>query len=303
MSHALVLFLALLFVPAIFSTTSTTPTKNDPCKYTSTSGLHYDLTLYPYEMQHFQSSPSASIYMRPCSGIFSSGGSDCPEESTVCMIDSSGKAINFGSEHAVQWADGKDGSVEAIYGNGELCNNGIPRKTVVDYICTSAFDHKLVTSIIVNVTMIDSCTAHFIVDNVCSIEMYCGSVHDSDDCSSKEVTKGHCKWNKTTSKCVYNDEKSNGKCYMFGIVLIVSGSTLLLLSVCSLCVCLLNRRKSRASRKGSNVRKGKKVSVKEPEYTPFQVPFQLVPGGFAPNPYSEVQGYPMTTFVTPGDQE
>jgi len=30
-----------------------------------------------------------------------------------------------------------------------------------------------------------------------------------------------------------------------------------------------------------------------------EVPFQLIPGGFAPNPYVDGQGYAMTTFLVP----
>jgi len=287
-----------------------------PWKYKSTTGLHYDLGLLNQALSFTSDALSATVYVRPCGGKIQPTDS-CPENSAVCTVDfsqaststsSAEKAISFGSSQNIQWSDGmEDSTVEAIYGSGEICNNGIARKSVVEYICNlwGAESH------IVNVTMADDCSLQIKVESkyVCSIEQYCGSNYDSSDCKSAGV----CQWDKNAYKCVMSDEKNHLRLHsdLLGLVLIAC-SAVLMVCTCGLCICACKRRRAarrsackvpmrKVCRKsGKNV---KKVSpVKEQEYAPFQVPFQLVPGGFAPNPYSEVQGYPMTTFVAPAGE-
>jgi len=295
--------------------TAQTSTDSSPCKYQSPSGLHYDFSLFDYGLGLWVDSLAATVYIHPCSG--SSWQGLCPDDTMVCFVENTGvgttKAISYGSNKAVQWADSRDNSIEATYGNGEICNNGIARKTVVEYICKLNSNPP---SRIVNITMMDSCSVQIIVESqfVCPVEKYCGNIADSSDCNSKEQS-GLCVWSKENNKCIMNDMKNHMRFHsdLLGLVLIAC-SGVLLLCTCGLCICACKRRRAlkrsqrgkaparKVSRKSSG-KSVKKVSVKEPEYTPFQVPFQLVPGGFAPNPYSEVQGYPMTTFVAPAGFE
>jgi len=239
----------------------------------------------------------------------------------MCAVSSAGKAINFGSVNAVQWSDGvEDGaSIEAIYGNGELCNNGISRKTIVEYVCQ--MDKVETAQAIQSVTMLDACTAKMIVSSAyaCPVTKYCATLSTSDVCSNQENL---CKW--TSGKCIPAStctgwrkltSTENG-----GVVIIVVLACIgvALACTCGLCVCCCIRKKSRRNRKcvmsrgrcgKKNVSRSankKKVVKKEQEveYAPFQMPVQLIPGGFAPiNPYSNIQGYPMVTLVAPTGEE
>jgi len=241
----------------------------------------------------------------------------------MCMInDASGKAVNFGSVNAVQWSDGsEDGAaIEAVYGNGELCNNGIPRKTIVEYVCSIS---KLETSqAIKSVTMIDECTAKMVVESAyaCPVNTYCATLKDSETCSNQEKL---CKW--TAGKCTPASGCAGWKSFTSSssggvlIILVLSCVGVALACTCGLCVCCCLRKKGRRNRKCMMARRcskknarsarsaNKKKGVRkeqEVEYAPFQMPVQLIPGGFAPiNPYSNIQGYPMVTLVAPTGEE
>lgn len=239
------------------------------------------------------------------------------------MVPSSGKApINFGSVSAVQWSDGvEDGaSIEAVYGNGELCNNGIPRKTIVEYICAL---NKLETAqAIQSVSMLDACTAKITIESAyaCPVVKYCATLKNSETCDNQEnlckFSNGKCT---PATTCVgwrrFTESESGAV-----MIVVLTCIAVAMACTCGLCVCCCLRKKGKRNGRKcmmarrcnkKNVAKGsaaaKKRLVKkdsEVEYAPFQMPVQLVPGGFAPiNPYSNIQGYPMVTLVAPTGEE
>jgi len=183
--------------------------------------------------------------------------------------------------------------------------------------------NKLETaSAIQSVTLIDDCTAKMIIQSAyaCPVKTFCESLPTLDSCVNTEKL---CVW--ATGKC----EPATG-CIGWkrftdnagGVVMIVVLSVIAaaLACTCGLCVCCCIRKKNRRMRnrkcmlmkrcnkKSARRAPGKNRNVKkqdqEVEYAPFQMPVQLIPGGFAPvNPYSNIQGYPMVTLVAPTGEE
>jgi len=203
-----------------------------------------------------------------------------------------------------------------IYGNGETCNNGVNRKAIVEYVCARNSGSEKAVSVITKVLMVDECTLKIVVESTsgCSVESICGEIYDAKTCWGQI---GLCQWDSGT--CFRDDgvifEWSLGNDYpprKMGagkVVLIVFLGGGLLVLMCGLFVYLRKRRASRGRNVGGvvervGVKKAVKKTVKkEVEFAPFQVPFQLVPGGFAPNPYSDGQGYPMTTLLVPAGHQ
>jgi len=297
---------------------------NSVCHYTSTKGVEYDLRLLDHnavtDLQYYDVASANTFYFRPCGTVSAYHNKDsvCPA-SAVCMVNSAGKAVSFGSGSAVQWADGVEdhASIEAAYPNGETCNNGAARKTFVEYVCN--LKKTVASNSIVNVTMIDDCTAKFIIESAyaCPVANYCASVPTSSQCNNQDSL---CRW--VSGSCKSASTPFFGMAVMhasglFAIILITITGVLLACTF-GLCFCacrkrrslkskgtcrkaaVLNRRASRKSGKQSGNKKQKKNAEQDVEYAPFQMPFQLVPGGFASvNPYSNIQGYPMVTLVAP----
>jgi len=324
MKQAVILFLVVIFVPTILSFSK----PPNVCHYKSTKGVDFDLRILNHtttDLQYFDAASSTTFYFSPC-GVVSVSSvqieNSCPKGSSMCMITSQGKSVNFGSVNAVQWSDGvEDGaSIEAIYGNGEQCNNGIPRKTIVEYVCDL---NKLETaSAIQSVSLIDDCTAKMTIRSAyaCPVKTFCKSLSTLDSCVNTDKL---CYWS-ASGKCEPTTGCIGWKRFTEnagGVVMIVILSVIAaaLACTCGLCVCCCIRKKSRRMRnrkcmlmKRSNKKSArtpsKKRTVKkqdqEVEYAPFQMPVQLVPGGFAPvNPYSNIQGYPMVTLVAPTGEE
>jgi len=240
----------------------------------------------------------------------------------MCMVSAANKAVDFGSVKSVQWSDGVENgaSIEAIYGNGELCNNGIPRKTIVEYVCD--LNKKSNSQAIVSVAMIDECTAKMIVESAyaCPVKVYCASIASSDSCSNQDKL---CRWSsgkcEAATGCAGWRQLTEGESGGLVLIILVTLIGAAVACTCGLCVCCCVRK--RRARKGkkcmmmrrcskrngktpSKKRSAKKQEQQEVEYAPFQMPLQLIPGGFAPiNPYSNIQGYPMVTLVAPGGED
>jgi len=302
---------------------------NSVCHYTSTHGVQYDLRLLDHnavsDLQYYDVASASTFYFRPCGTVsaYHQKDNSCPKDSTVCMVNSAGKAVNFGTNKVVQWADGVEdhASIEAAYGNGETCNNGAARKTFVEYVCN--LKKVVAASSIVNVTMIDDCTAKFIIESAyaCPVANYCSSVQSSESCNNQNAL---CKW--AAGKCQaaksclgYWTTMHVNHSGMFAVILITVTGVLLACTF-GLCLCACRRRRSlranggcrkavvsrrcaRRSGKQTKTAKKQRSAEQDAEYEPFQMPFQLIPGGFAPiNPYSNIQGYPMVTLVAPSGE-
>jgi len=279
--------------------------------YTSTAtGFHYDFSPLDGKTFSFWSEQLSSIiYLSPCRTRNHENqipNRACPASSSVCIIsDGNNKAISYGSNSALQWADGnEDGAdIEVIYGNGEICNNGIPRKAIVEYVCGI---NKVTAGggEITQATLIDQCAVKIVIvtPNACPVETICANIFDSETCEAQRT----CMWSAGT--CFMDNGVVDGlpmesrertvstkKVFVF-LVLGVG----LLAGVCCF-VSLLRRRRVTRVKRAAAVLVGRKEG--EFEQMEFQVPFQLIPGGFAPNPYSDGQGYPMTTFLVPAQNQ
>jgi len=326
MNRFVVLLLIGLLVPALLAHQA--PKNNEHnedkdkgkggiCRYKSTKGVEYDLRLLEHkaivDYQYFDPATRNTFYFRPCGMVKTTG---C-EASSVCMVNANGKAVNFGTTTAIQWADGSENgaSIEASYGLGEPCNNGVHRKTIVEYVCNLNAQKSSITQ-----ATFDDCSATFVLESpyVCPVANYCKSIGTPESCSSQD---GLCKWKE--GQCMHEDKPCGLAGHfshapaLFAIILITSTGALLACTL-GLCICACRRRRARicrsrsgtrrcgrkSSRKGlikvKNVKKQPAAPKTDVEYAPFQMPFQLVPGGFAPiNPYNNIQGYPMVTFVAP----
>jgi len=198
-----------------------------------------------------------------------------------------------------------------LHGDGELCGNGIARKSVITYVCNMKGD---VSYPKISGT-VEDCTVSLTVETpfACPTANYCASISSDEKCNTQG---GVCVW--AFGKCRVNSGCLGFASGTAGLVafLLVTVTGLLLLCTCGLCICACKKR--RAARKARRVgapfrrscKKARKSSKKtaapreDAEYVPFQMPFQLIPGGNAPvDPYSNIQGYPMVTLVAPGTEE
>jgi len=312
-----VLCIILLLVPALLAHKNKGHNKEhteekpvNVCHYRSTTGVDYDLRLLENnavtDYQYFDSSTGSTFYLRPCAAVKATG---CDEDASVCMVNSAGKGVNYGSLPA-RWADGAaPGSIEATYGNGETCDNGVNRKTVVTYVCS------LNSPTAISSVTIGDCYVEFEIQSpfACPVANYCASIENTETCEAQD---GLCKWanGKCESKmgCLGWKHMSHASA-LFLIILLTCTGVLLACTLC-LCVCACRKRRARCRQmqarrltcrgttaKTNKVEKKRTAKkAQDVEYAPFQMPFQLVPGGFAPiNPYSNIQGYPMVTFVAP----
>jgi len=290
--------------------------KHDICKYTNTKGANFNLNLLAknnqYDLSFVDSKSSSTFYFSPCgqnNTLYA-----LPVGTAAYQQLSTSKIIVWGTSASAQVSDagsGLNSSMEIIYGNGEICNNGVARKTIITYVCdiTHSTSYPTITG------EIDECSTSIVVKTpfACPVANYCATIHNDESCNSHE---GICVWSFGKCRangCFYSSFASGG---ILALVLItVTG--LLLLCTCGLCICACKKRRNckRRNAKAINRRSSKKATKKSgkktgqprnesTEYAPFQMPFQLIPGGNAPvNPYSNVQGYPMVTLVAPGTAE
>jgi len=292
--------------------------KHDICRYTNTKGVNYNLHLLSqfsnqYDLSFVDTASGSTFYFSPCGQNTSRWG--IPVGTAAYQQLASNKIVLWGTSSSAQVSDagfGQNSSMEVIYGNGEVCNNGVPRKAIITYVCdiTHTTTYPTITG------EVDSCSVSVTVKTpfACPVANYCATIHNDESCNYYENicvwSFGRCR----ASGCFYSSFASGG---VLALVLItVTG--LLLLCTCGLCICACKKRrncKKRAASKAINRRSSKKSTKKtskkagqprndSTEYAPFQMPFQLIPGGNAPvNPYSSVQGYPMVTLVAPGTAE
>jgi len=96
----------------------------------------------------------STFFYNPCGGVHNKA---CPPGSALCEITNKDIAISYGSAAELTWAEGmfvlklskiihlcpnylregqaETGSVELTYANGEKCDNGMARKTLVQMTC------------------------------------------------------------------------------------------------------------------------------------------------------------------------
>jgi len=275
------------------------------CEYKKQNGTMYDLRLMDIKAVNdlsFVTPSGDSVYFRSCGYV---RNPSCSHTSSVCIVSSTGKALDFGSFRHLQFADGVQEmgtSVEATFGNGETCSNGVPRKTLVQYTCNLQSPQTRITR--VDYT---DCYLQIFVESAhaCSSSEFCGSQISRSACENQE---GYCSWSRNNTcvarsgaGCIFSHYFSGHHGSVLGPIILLSFMAILLsLSIC-LCLCACRSKRIRAAR----VARQKKVVQEKQSKKISKVPYQqvpvleLVPGGFAPvNPYA-FQGYPMVQLVAP----
>jgi len=275
--------------------------KLQKCQYKSVNGSIYDLHLMDIKSvsDHSYIVPSGiSVYFRSCGFV----KNPACQHSSVCVVSPEGKAVDFGSYKHLQFAEGSSdlgSSIEATYGNGEICSNGIPRKTLVQYTCGLDAAQTLITR--VDYT---DCYMQILVQSAhaCSTSAFCGSLTSRSECENQE---GFCSW-ASNNTCQARDSgcaitrflgKHHGS-FLAAFVLLAFFGVLLSISLC-LFLCACRSKRIRAARAAQLAKQNDKSAKKAASSVPYQPALQLIPGGFAPvNPYA-FQGYPMVQLVAP----
>jgi len=237
------------------------------CIWMNEAGVKYDLNRVLPNKQIdlafiFSGNDSYNLFIRPCGPVVTSV---CPPNASVCLVKDQKDGISFGTYLNKQFAQAADNeSVEVTYGDGELCGNGVPRKSMVTYTCTNGS------------TRIISVKSD---DDECFLEINIG------------LSERDCPTNLGKIDC-HLPEKQRHRSNVFTIVMFSSMALLMSFFLCfALCACRRSRRLRALSHR--------KVSKKIPSIPYEAVPVQLVPGGFAPvDPYT-MQGYPMISLVAP----
>jgi len=315
-----VLFVAFLVVASSFGHHNhhkPPKTGQKQCHYQTDKGS-FDLRLLVRDMngkdwELRDERTQSTFFFNPCGGVHNPA---CPPDSALCEITNKQLAISYGSAAELTWAEGHEDSVELTYANGEKCDNGVARKTLVQMTCSKPTTDKMSQLTVITDMTIDDCllTLKLKSPYACAVEQLC-TVFDKEQCESSQEL---CAWRKDhhTGKCVVttSDCFKIGRHHLsFPAVVGIFGSLSLLafcgLTLC-LCVCCIRRRKLRRAAKTlptktKNVDKQEDLEeVPQPQfiYQPMQQLQGAYPGNYAElNPYGlqlkDGMAIPMVQFV------
>jgi len=286
------------------------------CHYQTDKGS-YDLRLLVRDMngkdwEMRDDRTQSTFFFNPCGGVHNPA---CPPGSALCEITNKQVAISYGGAAELTWAEGHEDSVELSYANGEKCDNGAPRKTLVQMSCSKPTTDKMSQLTVITDMSIDDCLVTLKLKSPygCAVEQLC-TIFDKEQCESSQEL---CSWQKDhhTGKCVVTttDCFKIGRHHLsFPAVVGIFGSLSVLafcgLTLC-LCVCCIRRRKLRRARtlptKTKTVGKQEDLEeVPQPQfiYHPMQQLQGAYPGNYAElNPYGlqlkDGVAIPMVQFV------
>jgi len=249
----------------------------------------------------------------PCGGVQNPA---CPPGTALCEITEKNIAVSWGQASNISWAELHDTvGVELSYANGELCDNDVPRKTVIEMSCSKPTETETTFSTVITDMTIDSCLITIKVTSPygCPLEELC-TVYKKETCTESE---GLCHWKDekcevTTSPCLMWGRHHLSPAAMLGVM---ASLAVLFSCGCLLCVCTCVKRRRTLRRKAQlpttskKQKKNKKnatpttPAVPEPQfiYQPMQQLQPLSGGQFAQlHPYgfnSEENGFPMVQFI------
>jgi len=270
------------------------------CHYQSEKGS-YDLRLLMRDMngkdwELRDEKTQSTFFFNPCGGVQNKA---CPAGAALCEITNKQLAISYGDSAQLSWAEGHEdaGSVELTYANGEKCDNGIPRKALLQMTCSKPTADKMTQQTVITDMTIDECmvTLKMTSPYACAIEQLC-SVYDKEECESSQ---GLCGWQLShddEGKCVVTTED----CFKFGrhhlslpaVIGLFGGLSVLAFCGLTLCCCVCcarRRRQLRAKRAASLPTKAKK-SKKTPKVAEEMQ--ELPQPQFIYQPLQQMQGYP-----------
>jgi len=194
--------------------------------------------------------PGSAFYFNPCSAV---SRDPCPKDSALCQITPKGEAISFGNVTTVQWAE-VDAGFQLTYDDGEMCNNGAARKTVVLFTCSEP-NTELSTHITsLDDVVVDDCQVTITVTSMygCATEQLC-TVFNKPSCDHSE---GLCEYNSkqdTCSMAAVECTRIGHHHLSHGAILgacVAAFSLLICVSGCCALVCR-KRRQCRARRNGA----------------------------------------------------
>jgi len=288
------------------------PTAHKSCQYQTDKGS-YDLRLLVRDMngkdwELRDEKTQSTFFFNPCGGVHNKA---CPPGTALCEVTNKEMAISYGNAAELTWAEGQEESVELTYANGEKCNDGMARKTLVQMTCSKPTSDKMTQQTVITDMSIDECMVTLKMKSpyACAVEQLC-SVYDKEECESSQ---GLCAWDskQENGKCAL----ATSSCFRFGrhhlsaaaVIGLFGGVSVLAfcgLTLC-LCVCCARRRRRLAANKTlpTKAKTSKKVAKDETEmeelpqpsfvYQPLQQ-LQGYPGNFAEmNPYAQVQFVPI----------
>jgi len=283
---------------------------HESCHFQSEKGS-YDLRLLVRDMngkdwELRDEKTQSTFFFNPCGGVQNKA---CPAGSALCEITNKEMAVSYGSAEQMLWNEAQENAVELSYANGEKCDNGVPRKTVVEMTCSKPTAERL-TTVITDMT-IDDCmvTIKMTSPYACPVEQLC-SVYSKEEC---EASQGLCAWEKThgaekcavtTSSCFRFGKHHLSAAAVIGIALSMSVLACCGLSLC-LCVCCARRRRLNKAKKAlpTKAKKSKKAAkAQEMEQVPqpqfIYTPLQALPSGY-PGNYVEMNAFPQTVQFIP----
>ncbi|ELR18148.1 uncharacterized protein ACA1_368800 [Acanthamoeba castellanii str. Neff] len=272
------------------------------CSYKNTKGHLFDLSrLSSKDLLVKDLVGGSTFHFNPCGSVHAS---QCPSGAAVCEITGKGEAISHGLAWDAHWADGVESgaSLEVMYGRGEMCSDGVHRKTLVEMRCLHSSDPNTSPSFLMGVIK-DECVLKLIVESplACDVEAICSAVVNEATCNANSDL---CDWK--AGHCVPTDGhhsmwSSRQRVVTFAISALIGFTAVVFLCCSVTCACIAcrraaQRRKLRRSlptyKKVKKVsdKKNKKVAAEELSLITPETPYESAP-------VSEAQVYPFQQYV------
>jgi hypothetical protein len=283
------------------------------CHYQTDKGS-YDLRLLMRDMngkdwELRDEKTGSTFFFNPCGGVQNKA---CPAGAALCEITDKDQnmAISYGNAAEITWAEGQENSVELTYANGEKCDNGIPRKALLQMTCSKPTADKMTQQTVITDMTLDDCMVTLKMQSpyACAVEQLC-SIYDKEEC---EASQGLCAWqheHDKAGKCAV----TTTDCFQFGrhhlslvaVIGLFGGISVLAFCGMTLCCCVCCARRRRANIRTLPTKVKKSKAAKEQEmqevpqpqfiYQPLQQ-IQGYPGNYTEfNPYAQVQFIPNTS--------
>jgi len=275
--------------------------ENKKCHFQTDKGsfdlrlLMRDMNGKDWELRDAES--KSTFFFNPCGAVHNDA---CPSGAALCQITDKNIAISFGSAEDLTWAEIPEQGVELSYANGEKCDNGIPRKTVVQMTCGKPTAEKDSHQTVITGISLNECLVTLTVKSPygCPVEQFC-TVFDAAECKASESL---CNWSEKDDK--ETCKPATTACLQFGshhisvhaIVAIMSCFGVLGLCLASVCLCgccmkrrqRVLRRRRRVLPTTNNKKQKKSASKKVVEQPVEEEPVNIPPPEFIYQPMQQL---------------
>jgi len=240
--------------------------KSSSCHFQNDKST-FDLRLLMRDMngkdwELIDESTKTTFLFNPCKPVTDDR---CPTNSALCAVEDT-TAVSFGMADQKQWTEVENG-VEISYAGGSDCSNGVPRKTVMQLLCSQPSMDQTTHKTVLTEFKSEECmvTASITSPYGCPVEQLC-SVYGQPEC---EASEGLCNWKEgkcahSASNCVKFGRHHLSFAAIFGIVGSISALALCGLSAC-LCMCFVRRRRILRQRRQTALPVAKKAKSVETE--------------------------------------